>query len=230
MPRLSTGDNGYFRTPFTTVFGSPGAVRVLRALSRHGGVLAVPTIQQATGLTNAGAHRVLRSLVDAGVVRREGQRRVTAYRLDATHPLAPAIDELFAAEAARVDRVLNAVRAAATPHRPTAVWLYGSAARGDDTPASDLDIAVVLPDERTESTLAAIREALTPTEAAERVTLSVIGLSLADVARLSGDAGGAADPLWRAIDRDAVPLLGEPPALVQPRRTTGRPSRGASPT
>ena len=216
---------GFLRAPLTAVFRSPGAVRVLRALSRHGGLLAVPTLERAAGLTNAGTHRVLRALLDAGIVRPEGQGRVTAYRLDASHPLAPAITALFAAEAARVDRVLDAVRAAAAPHQPTAVWLFGSVARGEDVPGSDVDVAVVFPAGRPDAALAAIREALALTEDAERVAISVIGLWPADVARLAGGERGAPDPLWRAFEQDAVPLLGDAPALLRPRWTMDHPER-----
>lgn len=211
MPRPLRADQGFLRAPLTAVLRSPGAVRVLRALAQHGGVLAVPTLERATGLTNAGVHRVLRALVDTGVVRPEGQGRVTAYRLDPAHPLAPAITALFAAEDARADRVLDAVRAAAAPHAPDAVWLFGSAARGEDVPGSDVDVAFVFRAGTPEAALDAVREALRPTENTERVTISVVGLWPADVARLS-----AGDPLWRALERDAVPLVGPPPALLRP--------------
>jgi predicted nucleotidyltransferase len=225
MPRPPRTDQGFLRAPLTAVFRSPGAVRVLRALSRHGGLLAVPTLERAAGLTNAGTHRVVRPLVEVGVVRPEGQGRVTAYRLDVAHPLAPALTALFAAEAARVDRVLDAIRLAAAPHQPTAVWLFGSAARGDDTPASDVDVAVVFPAGSPGTALEAIREALAPTEDTERVIVSVIGLWPADVARLVAGERGEPDPLWRAFERDAIPLLGEPPALLRPRGATDAPAR-----
>jgi predicted nucleotidyltransferase len=213
VPRPPRADQGYLRAPLTAVFRSPGAVRVLRALSRHGGLLAVPTIERAAGLTNAGVHRVVRALADTGVVRAEGQGRMTAYRLDTDHPLAAGIAALFAAEDARADRVLDAVRAAAAPHRPDAVWLFGSAARADDAPGSDVDVAVVFRAGTPEAALDAVRAALRRTEDAERVTISVIGLWPADVARLS-----VGDPLWRALERDAVPLVGPPPTLL---RTSG---------
>ena len=221
MPRPPHVDQGFLRAPLTALFRSAGAVRVLRALAHHGGLLAVPTLERAAGLTNAGVHRVVRALADTGVVRTEGQGRVTGYRLDPDHPLVPAIAALFAAEDARADRVLDAVRAAAAPHQPEAVWLFGSAARGEDLPGSDVDIAVVFRAGTPEAALDAVRTGLQPMEDAERVAVSVIGLWPEDVARLS-----AGDPLWRALERDAVPLLGPPPSLLRPpmrprRRTSG---------
>ena len=210
MPHPPRADQGFLRAPLTAVFRSAGAVRVLRALSRHGGLLAVPTLERAAGLTNAGAHRVVRALLDTGVVRAEGQGRVTGYRLDVAHPLAPAITALFAAEDARADRVFDAIRAAA-PHAPRALWLFGSAARGEDTPGSDVDVAVVFAAGTPESALDTVRAALHPTENAERVTIFVVGLWPADVARLA-----AGDPLWHALERDALPLLGPSPDLLRP--------------
>ena len=211
MPRAPRVDQGFLRAPLTAVFRSAGAVRVLRALSRHGGLLAVPTLERAAGLTNAGTHRVLRALADTGVVRAEGQGRVTGYRLDAEHPLAPPIAALFAAEDARADRVFDAIRAAAAPHAPRAVWLFGSAARGDDAPGSDVDVAVVFAAGTPETALDTVRAALHGVEDAERVAISVIGLWPDDVARLS-----AGDPLWHALERDAIPLLGPTPGLLRP--------------
>lgn len=225
MPRPPRADQGFLRAPLTAVFRSAGAVRVLRALSRHGGLLAVPTLERAAGLTNAGAHRVVRALLDTGVVRAEGQGRVTGYRLDTEHPLTPAITALFAAEEARADRVFEAIRAAAAPHAPRALWLFGSAARGEDAPGSDVDVAVVFAIGTPETALDAVRAALHPTEAAERVTISVVGLWPADVVRLA-----AGDPLWHALERDALPLLGPPPGLLRqevPARMEERQEAGA---
>ena len=225
MPRPPRADQGFLRAPLTAVFRSAGAVRVLRALSRHGGLLAVPTLERAAGLTNAGTHRIVRALLDTGVVRAEGQGRVTGYRLDADHPLAPAIAALFVAEEARADRVFEAIRAAAAPRAPRALWLFGSAARGEDTPGSDVDVAVVFAAGTPEAALEAVRAALHPTEEAERVTISVVGLWPADVARLA-----TGDPLWQALERDALPLLGPPPALLRlevPARDEERPEPGA---
>ena len=210
MPRPPHTDQGFLRAPLTAVFRSAGAVRVLRALGRHGGLLAVPTLERAAGLTNAGVHRVLRALADTGVVRAEGQGRVTAYRLDPEHPLAPAVAALFAAEGARADRVFDAIRTAVGPHQPEAVWLFGSAARGEDVPGSDVDVAVVFRAGTPEAALDAVRTGLQPMEDAERVAVSVIGLWPEDVERLS-----AGDPLWRALERDAVPLVGPPPGMLR---------------
>lgn len=228
MPRAPSAGRGFFREPLTTILGSPGAVLVLRVLSRHGGILAVPTLERATGLTNAGAHRVLRALAETGIVRAEGQGRVTAYRLDRDHPLAASLARVFADEEARVGRVLDAVRAAAAPYRPRAVWLFGSAARGNDESGSDVDVAVAFRAGTPEAALESVRLALRPAESAERVAVSIIGLWPGDIERLAGGRAGG-DPLWRALERDAIPLLGPTPAMLRaadkPARHKGTPQR-----
>ena len=88
------------------------------------------------GIPNVRARRVpgqepaatSRAETHAGVVRAEGEGRVSAHRLDAAHPLAPAIGALFAAEAARVDRALDAVRPGGSP-QPTRHPFVGPLAR-----------------------------------------------------------------------------------------------------
>ncbi len=117
--------------------------------------------------------------------------------------------------------MLESVRAAAAPHAPRAVWLFGSAARGDDAPGSDVDVAVVFAAGTPEGALEAVREALRAPEDAERVTISVIGLWPEDVERLS-----AGDPLWHSLERDAVPLLGPTPGLLRAEVPPGGRGRG----
>lgn len=58
----------------------------------------------------------------------------------------------------RDPRVVDAVRRIVAAYEPVAVWLFGSAARGEAGPDSDIDLLVVVPDdagpERTRAQLA----------------------------------------------------------------------------
>jgi hypothetical protein len=155
--------------------------------------------------------------------------------------------------------VFDGVRTAlaGAPLPVLAAWAYGSVARGQDTVASDLDMAVVF-DVRdgavsngvvsdgaaarrdtgsgvgVETALVALREGLAPLEEAQHVTLSLVGLSRDDVARLS-----AGDPWWTAVARDAVPLVGPAPSALAarlgavrraaPTQTTAATTSGAPP-
>lgn len=83
-----------------------------------------------------------------------------------------------------------------------------------DAPDSDLDIAVVFRAGTPEAALDAVRTALRPTEDAERVAVSVIGLWPEDVVRLAEK--DAAD--YGARHRNLAParaLLADLPRLAQ---------------
>lgn len=201
---------GPFRYPLSSAFRTEANVRVLRELARHGGPLDTGRLIRATHLTRQTVLTVLHHLTGLQLVLAVGTGRYRSFQVNAGHPLLPALTHLFEAEAARVDRVYEGVRDAASTAGPDvrAVWLYGSVARGDDTPASDLDLAIVVSaPEPIDSIIQAFRDHLSPVERAECVTVSVVGVSDHDVRRLS-----AGDPWWVTVERDAVPLVGDAPA------------------
>jgi predicted nucleotidyltransferase len=87
---------------------------------------------------------ILRSLTEAGVVLCEEHPPAKLYRLNRQHVAAEAIvalanlrDDLFARMRGHIS---------AWPVPPDAAWLFGSAARGDGGPQSDIDILVIRPD------------------------------------------------------------------------------------
>lgn len=220
MPAPSIAQS-VFRYPLTVALAGEGGVRLLRELARHGGPLSPRALADRTGLTVQGARRALKRLAALGLADTVGSADRLLYRLNSAHPLAPALAALFVAEAARVDAVFGAVRAAAAAAAlpVLAAWLYGSAARGDDAAASDLDVAIVFDADRdaeaaVEPALEALREALAPVERAQLVTLSLVGLSRDDVRRLS-----TGDPWWANGVREAVPLLGPAPSALAARLT-----------
>lgn len=151
---------------------------------------------------------ILRHLVDAGVVDSLGTGRARLYRVRRVHPLAGPLDALFAAEDERFEAVLAAVRreAGSLQPRPRAVWLYGSAARGTDTPASDVDLSVIAETGRLEETVEALRERLGPPGDTLGVVFSVVGGEPRDALRAA-----EGDPFWAGVASDAVPILGPAP-------------------
>lgn len=112
MPAPSTAQS-VLRYPLTAALAGEGGVRLLRELARHGGPLSPRALADRGGLTIQGARRALKRLVALGLVETVGSGDRLLYRLNPAHPLAPALNALFAAEAARVDAVFGAVRAAA---------------------------------------------------------------------------------------------------------------------
>jgi predicted nucleotidyltransferase len=103
-----------------------------------------------------------------------------------------------------------------------AVWLYGSVARGDDTPGSDVDLAVVAEGGELDGILRALRERLRDTAEALGVELALVGATPADVARAA-----AGDSWWRGVVRDAVPIFGPDPKTLLTRSHVHEPTGAA---
>lgn len=199
--------------PLNAVLGSQASVRVLRVLARHGGALSASTVARQAELSAAVARSALADLTVAGVATSVGQGRAVSYRIDPTHPLIPALEQVFRAESERRDAVFEGLRHAAETLQPdpVGVWVYGSVARGEDTVTSDVDVALCVADA---AVLVAQTELLREAAAAigerQRVAISVISFTAADAARLAREDA----PIWRGIVQDGVALVGRRPEAV----------------
>ena len=189
-------------------------MRVLRELVRHGGELSIPVLVTATKLSKEAVRTLVQGDLSAvGIVERIGTGRIALYRVRTDHPLRGALDRLFDEEEAHSRRVFASLLEAARSATPDAlaVWIYGSVARGQDGPGSDLDVVVVLPEDELESAIQRYRSALAPQLDREMVHLSVIGLSVGDIQRLADTD----DPWWRNLEADAIPISGPSPAMLR---------------
>lgn len=209
--------------PLNSVLGSQAGVRVLRVLARHGGALSAPIVAQQTELSAAVARSALTDLVLAGVATSVGQGRAVSYQLDPTHPLMPALEQVFRAETERRDAVFDGLRDAAhsLQPEPVGVWVYGSVARGEDTMTSDVDVALCVADAAVlDAQTESLREAAAAIGERQRVTISVISFTAADAARLAREDA----PIWRGIVQDGFALVGRRPEAVVALRapTTSR--------
>jgi predicted nucleotidyltransferase len=217
--RTPTLPQSHFRNPLSRVLASEGAVRVLRELARHGGERSVPALADAARLSKGAVRGLVEDdLAVAGIVERVGTGRNVLYRLRTDHPLRAALDRLFEEEEARTRRVLDGLAEGARDAAPNvlAVWVYGSVARGEDAPGSDLDVALVVPDADSELATDRFRAKLVPLLEREGVGASILGLSTADVGRLAATE----DPWWLNVVADALPVLGPPPAILADRLRT----------
>lgn len=205
-------DQSHLRHPITRLLGNSGNIRVLRALVAYGAPLAAVQLAREAGLTPQGTRLVLENLVAQGVVTVLGLPRSQVFALAPKHPFADLLKEIFLQEQNRWDGLQQALRDILQAHRSVrSAWLYGSVARGQDTPHSDVDIAIVAED-GSDAALA-VREALQGLEDRFYVHFSVVGLTGADVARLSrGDAW------WVAMSRDTKVLKGVSPDQEAARR------------
>lgn len=201
----------HLRYPLTRLLGNGGNVRVLRALSTFAAPLSTAQLARDAGLTPQGARLVLDELVGQGAVTALGQGRSRLYAIDPAHPLAPVLQALFAAERARWEGLLARLRDGLNAFEQVdAAWLYGSVARGEDGPASDIDLALVVRGASGEAA-EAVRERLRPLEDELRVAFSVVALSHADVVERAND------PWWSELARDAKVLKGGTPEGVAAR-------------
>ncbi len=200
------------REPLSAMLETRANVRTLRALCRHGGLLAAPSIVERTGLAKASVATALRSLERLGVIEVSGVRRAALYRICDAHPLAGALSNLFEAETRRFQDVLDAIKAATADSGALAVWIYGSAAHGEDDESSDLDIAVALT-ARNGAVEELVRERLAAAGRLLAFEPSAIFVDTADIARLSASD----DPWWRNLVADALVLRGERPDWLAQR-------------
>lgn len=201
------------RYPLTQVLGTETNVRLLRALTLHGGQLSAPSLVSRTGLAKGSVRSGLNVLLELGAVTVKGSGHAQLYNLRPDYPLRAPVEALFEAESARFQAIYDEIRQAAENCKPapTATYIYGSFSRGQDKPDSDLDILVIVDDEVAVSSVAcAMREALQ--EPGERIGFvpSVIGLSLSDVMRHMRDA----QSYWRGALQTATVVSGKGPASL----------------
>jgi len=218
----------YFAQPFNRLLGTDGRVRVLRELASTAGAgaLSVTTLARRTRLTAQAVRNTLAELQAAGIVDPLGQGRAMSYRLDATHPFAPALGVLFEAERERVATVLDAARAAAATLAPSphALWLYGSVARGADTEPRPLELALCADSAVLDDQAAALAARLRPVEAAQRVRITLVALTLAEAARLAATR----HHFWTELARETTVLHGAAPAALLQRADAARSLGGAA--
>lgn len=123
--------------------------------SAHGPVLAV-LAATTTPLTGRGiaeltdprvsqprVAQILADLTTAGLVDRIRAGSASLFTLNREHLAAGAVEELAGLRAKLWTRI--AEHAATWTHRPQAIVVYGSTARGDGSSASDVDLLVVRP-------------------------------------------------------------------------------------
>lgn len=210
LATLRTPDaaESFLRHPLSTVFSTPGSVRVLRELLQADGPVAVSALAARTGLSAQGVRNTLSLLRSVGLVEQLGEGRSRLYRADVGHPLYVPLGSLFHAEAERCETIMDALRAAVgrLSPAPLGAWIYGSFARGDDVAEEDVEVALVAADEDVETPVERLRAVVGPMQDVQRVWMSVIGLSPSDVRRLS-----AGDRWWTTATRPHVLLYGKGP-------------------
>jgi predicted nucleotidyltransferase len=206
--RIPSGQQSHLRYPLTRLFGSPGNVRVLRVLA-DGLASSATQVALAAGLTPQGARLVLDVLAAQGVAIAKGSSRTQLFELASVHPFRQAL-ELFKAERAVWEDLVARLRERLDKRAGVrAAWLYGSVARGEDTPASDIDLALLV---SSPAVSEKVRADLMPIEDAMNVHVSVTALTPQDLAAVR-----AGDKWWSDVVRDARVLKGGRPEAEMKR-------------
>src|SRR5438034_6397518 len=135
--------------PLNDLFNSRSHVRLLRALDAlpPGVEASGRDLARRAGLSHPTASKVLASLVTQGVVQVRRVARADYYQLNRNHVLIEPIRGLFEWESKVSLDLMAFLRRELLLRRVGArdVLLFGSAARGDMTPESDIDLALVVP-------------------------------------------------------------------------------------
>jgi hypothetical protein len=124
----------------------PGAQgRVLAVLLETTAELNLRTIAQLAGISQAQASRLLPDLVALGVVERREVPPASLFRLVPEHVASRALLALARSTSTVLDEMGRL--AGALAHRPVSVIVFGSFARREAEPDSDIDVVVVRPAE-----------------------------------------------------------------------------------
>jgi predicted nucleotidyltransferase len=132
-----------FHDDLDTLLGSPTRVRILRTLTRFpdrgftGRELA-----RACGTSPSQTNAALKSLQDSGVIFREVAGRSHVWRLAKEHVLRDVLVRTFQGEADSSRALKLELEGMLRPLPVRRALLFGSVARGDSRPASDVDLFV----------------------------------------------------------------------------------------
>lgn len=190
------------------ILGSRSRIAVLRVLRGVRVPLNASQIAVRTGLTRPAIATVLRDFADMGIVRSSSAGRAIVHTLERDSALVTQLVEpLFSAEEQLPELLLADLRDAFGDVAESVV-LFGSYARGEQEPESDVDIALVARDPSAKELLERIADSH-EIEFRERfgATLSAIVYELREAAALRTSAPG----LFESLNKDGIVVSGMRP-------------------
>lgn len=196
------------QNPLDDLFQSRSHIRLLRALSEllEGMPASGRELARRAGVAHGTASRILDELSRQGVVVSRRYGRADMHQLNGEHILYPLLREMFSQEQGVPEQLQTTLRDELRRIGGISeAYLFGSAARGDMTTTSDIDVAVIAP-ERAEAEIAAPLEHLS--ERVRKTFGSKLSVLVGDRSPRKGGGRGA----WRRIPEEGI-------AIISPGRT-----------
>lgn len=193
------------------ILGTTAKIDLLRVLIRLDTPTSGREAERLARVAHMSAIKALGELAAVGVLSLTRTQATHLYQINRDHDLVPPLEALFKAEADRFaslgDEAKSALVELDLEQKVTSVVIYGSAARGDTRPDSDLDILILV---RHDADASAAREILGVLSGRLRLRYgarpSVLVLAVS-AARERYDDG---DPLLQNIAIDGRTLIGTP--------------------
>lgn len=188
------------------ILGSRSKVRLLRALGPLDRPVSGREAARLAGLSHR-AITALDELAALGVVIRREAAGQHLYTYNQEHVLANAIRHVFAEEERRSSLILERIRSVAAEAGALYAGVFGSAARREDRPGSDLDVFMVMEHEDAkDGSRDALVLALEELQERFGARVSPVVVALAEARRQAREEA----PLLRDVLRDTRRVHGPP--------------------
>jgi len=135
--------NMRFHNGLEDLLGNGVRLRILRVLaSETGHGFTGRDLARRCNVSASQAITALRTLEESGIVFRQVVGRSHMWTLAADHEWAKPVQVVFADEAAALERLMSELKRVLVKLPAKRAWLFGSIARGDERPTSDVDIFI----------------------------------------------------------------------------------------
>lgn len=133
--------------PLQRIFGGSQSA-VLEVLLGVSGSLSIRQIAGLAGVSEPAAARALRTLETQGVVASQLAGSANMFQLNEAFPFAPALRDILRLAEKQNDDFARQLLRELDDKAVNAIVLFGSAARNEESPTSDIDVLVVVEDSK----------------------------------------------------------------------------------
>jgi len=184
MRPVSNNDSA-LKNPLNEILGYQANVRLLRCLAEAGEAMSHSELADRTGLSLPGIHKVVPRMVETGIIQYTGSGKKQQIEIRNTHPLAPAIKELFKAEKEYYDSLIENLKKKMEEldSKPKSAWIFGKVAQGSDEYGDPIRIALLGDVKSVDKITDQFRNRLRDSgiEKDFDVTIDINGVTLADI-------------------------------------------------